>query len=161
MQRQLFLKGCGKKDEGKTYFICSHHKMHRVAKKTIVKRNGKNAKDCTVTDTFLVPTGEGVKASSQPTMPSKGLGYNRLYNRMVSDIKQNISHLNTTKDNDNLVDVATENTTILLDICAENDQLVAECERLREENESLKKKQKDLLEKGPLHWKQNNNGHKQ
>ena len=157
-ERQLTLQKCGKKDKGAQYFLCSHHEMHEVTKRITITRktNIKNQPErkCPISFTFTVPTGIGIKAAAQPTRRhTKGLGNDRGYKRLLNEMKHDIIQHNDKDTNKyhNLVNIATGNTDLVLDVVAKNDELEAECTRLRKENEDYKKREKEMLEKPSLH----------
>ena len=132
--------------------------MHTITKKTTIERIGaksKVSKKCTISHTFEVPVGVGVKAASKPKNTSKGLGSERTYHRLLNEVRNDISHLNKDQNHCNLVDIATENTELMLSTFIKNDELQAECNRLRKENEELKKREEDRLKNGIFQNNQN------
>ena len=99
MEREHTLRACAKKDEGRQYYICSHHDSHTVTKSTTVTRFRKNnkPKKWTIKHSFVILKGVGVRAASPPMQKSKGLGNDRAYKRILSNMKDDITHLDNTK----------------------------------------------------------------
>ena len=83
------------------------------------------------------------ESSSNTNKKSKGLGFERAYNRVSNEIRQDFAHCD--QDNDALTDnykdllsIASENTQLVLDIFARNDELKAENRRLQQQNEEYR-----------------------
>ena len=70
---------------------------------------------------------------------------------MVKVMKNDISNLHDKSAHNsqehNLVNVATQNTELALEVCVENDNLKKKCEMLEKEVEEYKKKEKEWLGK--------------
>ena len=157
LERQFILKACSKKDEGRRYYLCTHHDMELVTKKTIIKRKigtqGREKK-FTIKHTFFVPSGIRINEYNDGgKRKSKGLGADRMYARTINNIATDItSHhsdqINPSGEYQNLLDVATDNTKLVFETFAKNDELEAENERLRKENEELKNEKEHWLETG-------------
>lgn len=148
MKRDYFLKKCKKKDEGRRYFICSHHEMEEVTKKMTLERTTKCKKfKIEVEHTFMAPTGKGVKADEKPMRKSRGLGNDRMRNRLVENVASEITNLDTseTPQVQTLVSAAKDNAFLLMQALEEKDRLKAECERLLKENNELKNRLRNHL----------------
>ncbi len=132
MKRQHTLKACAKKDEGKVYFLCTHHNMETVTKKMKVQR-GKNTA-IMISHTFLVPSTVGVRAAAIPTRPSKGVGHDRVSTRLVNNMKEQIyTSLLADTTTKLLADTATTNAEIAMSSYQELDQLKERCQALEKQ----------------------------
>ena len=152
MERQYTLRACGKKDEGRQYYLCTHHATEEVTKSTTVMRVGQNKKlnKCTIKHTFWVPSWIGLKAALQPSTENKGLANDRACKRMRNEMAQDISYLDESENKKarHLVDTATENANIAMNIFEQNLILQEENKKLQRENEDLKNKANEWKQKG-------------
>ena len=148
LERQhVFLMKCNQKDEGKVYYVCTHHDFEEKTRKKKIK-HGKDLRNVTeVSVTFQSPTGVGIKSMNNGRKSeSKGVGSERLFNRNINKISDNISHLDETKSKNNqtLVNAATSNASLAMSSFDIIDELMKENERLKKENDEIKKKHEDI-----------------
>ena len=134
LERSYILKKCKQKDEGKVYYVCSHHKLEEVTEKKTI-RYGKNLnKELKVSTTFQAPKGLGrLSFENDSANKSKGSANERMYSRNINNTTSSITH-----------QAARENASLLMSSYDIIDELMKENERLKKENEEFRNKEDDI-----------------
>jgi hypothetical protein len=105
----------------------------------------------TVRHTFEVPKLIGMKTAAPSKQGvSKGTGNERVFNRLVSNVENDLSQLDSTESEGDanakmLVDAATSNARLTMQSYEEIDRLRAENKRLLEENKKLIEEQQNNM----------------
>ncbi len=150
LERTYFLIQCGKKDEGRRYWYCNHHKMkEKTVRKKIVRKHKNGDVPITITHKIIVPTGEGMALMAPSEREKKGLGGQRACKRMINEMKDNISYLGdetTPNKHRKLVDTATSNVDLVLQSYERMEELEERIKVLESHNETLKEKENNILD---------------